>query len=521
MTSSIEMSARPNSERLAAIFGILMLIFCFCYFFELASFPFSLDEEWAALRKDPTVWIGQGRWGSFLIEKYILPQAAIPVVPQLMFGLGCAASFLMVLRALGRDIFNLSVADYASFVFFCAFPAWFFIVEFSSNIGSVGLGMTSGTYGAYLAMTSERAKGGLSGVLLLLLVSLLGAFAIATYQTLLFYLFCICAGCLIGRSLHQEGSVDRWLLLKAALFLIGSVAFYAVVSALFKNLYSIQETYTNAFFHLDYFLADPVQAMIKTATEGAAFYGVVEAVYHSPVWALPIVILAGAIGLAVDGRLHAFGRLAVLAGAAAILAAPFALNPFFPGLVLGRTMVAVPVAAWLLCYFGLNSPHHVVRAATSVALAVAIAQIVVLQNRSQASGYFLAKHDLLVATSIYDRLGNSPAFRKGTRYAIAVYGGRTYRTVFPVPATSNAAASFLGPFVGNSQRVLSYLKIVGLEGLRPATQAELDAVVVRLSKMPIWPAAGSVVLENGVLLVRLARDPGPTETESLKRVGAL
>ena len=63
-------------------------------------------------------------------------------------------------------------------------------------------------------------------------------------------------------------------------------------------------------------------------------------------------------------------------------------------------MVAVPIAAWLFCYFGVNSRLYWIRIAASVALAVAIAQIVVLQNRSQASSYFLAKHDLLVGIDL-------------------------------------------------------------------------------------------------------------------------
>ena len=59
MDSKPDLLERSAAHRLATVFGILLLIFCFVYFFELASFPFSLDEEWAALRKDPTS--GSGR----------------------------------------------------------------------------------------------------------------------------------------------------------------------------------------------------------------------------------------------------------------------------------------------------------------------------------------------------------------------------------------------------------------------------------------------------------------------------
>ena len=44
MDGNTALLTRPAANRLAAVFAILVLIFCFIYFFELASFPFSLDE---------------------------------------------------------------------------------------------------------------------------------------------------------------------------------------------------------------------------------------------------------------------------------------------------------------------------------------------------------------------------------------------------------------------------------------------------------------------------------------------
>ena len=62
MDSNPVLLERSAAHRLATVFSILMLIFCFVYFFEFPLFPFSLDEEWAAFRKYAVVWIGQGRW---------------------------------------------------------------------------------------------------------------------------------------------------------------------------------------------------------------------------------------------------------------------------------------------------------------------------------------------------------------------------------------------------------------------------------------------------------------------------
>jgi len=514
-------SARPTAHRLAAVFGVLLLIYCFVYFFELASFPFSLDEEWAAYRKDPSIWIAQGRWGAFLIEKYVLPQPSIPFLPQMMFGAACAAAFLMILRVVRRDILALSLSDYASFVIFCAFPTWFFIVEFSSNIGAVAIGLLSGTSAIYLAaMASRENWGGLRLVLSLLLASLLGAVAIATYQTLLFYIFCVGVGSFLIRSAWEEGTFDFPYLRNLIVVIASSVALYLVISGIFKYFFDVIEYYTNIFFDTGYFLGQPSSALLKTLDEAIGYYGVSSNVYHSQTWAFPVVLAAGLLALLVDGRHSGTKRIALVAIAVAVLAAPFALNPFYPGFSLGRTMVATAAAAWIICYLGLNSRNRAIQIGASGALVLAIVQIVYLQNKNQASSYFQAKHDLLLATSIYDRLGNSPGFKKGIPYPMAVFGGREFKSAYPVPETSNAAASFFGPFLNNNYRVRAYLRIIGLEGLRPMSDGEMDNVIIRLSTMPIWPAAGSVVLENGNLLVRLSRNPGPTDAASLARAQA-
>jgi len=512
---------QSNAQRLVTVFCILVLIFCFVYFFELASFPFSLDEEWAALRKNPSIWIAQGRWGSFLIEKYLLPQSALPFVPQMIFGFACAASFLMIMRMLGRNVLALSLADYASFVIFCAFPTWFFIVEFSSNIGAVGLGLLSATAAVSVATTASGQSWRDPRLLLPLIgAGLLGAFSIATYQTLLFYMFSLCAGVILFNAIHRKDQIGRGIVIRMAVTLAGAAAFYFLISSAFKWYFVVEESYTNIFFNTGYFLRNPIAALLKTAEEMAAFYGLSDAFYHSPVWAFPVLLVTGAASLVLDGKHGLLARLVLLAVGAALVAAPFALNPFYPVHVLGRTMVAVAIAAWFMTYLGLSSHRKAVRLLAQAALVVAIAQIVFLQNKNQASSYFLAKHDLLVATSIYERLGNAPGFRKGARYPMAVFGGRNFRSAYDVPWSSNAAASFFGPFLNNNFRVRAYLRMLGLEGLRPMNDNEMDGVIVRLSQMPIWPEAGSVVLENDVLLVRLAREPGPSEAASLARVSA-
>ncbi len=64
--------------------GFLSLLGAMLYSYFLTNFSFSIDDEFAALRHDPAVWVGQGRWLVYLVEKYVLPQPAVPFAPCLI-----------------------------------------------------------------------------------------------------------------------------------------------------------------------------------------------------------------------------------------------------------------------------------------------------------------------------------------------------------------------------------------------------------------------------------------------------
>ncbi|RVB27062.1 hypothetical protein EN918_25495, partial [Mesorhizobium sp. M7A.F.Ca.CA.004.05.1.1] len=130
------MLTRPSTIRPAIN---LFAIFAAMYFSELASFPLSVDEEVTAFRTDASVWIIQGRWGAYLIERFLIPHPVMPFLAPAVFGAGCVAAYLLVMDVINKQ--ELSIAEYACFAIFCAFPTWFFIVEFYSNIAAIGVGL--------------------------------------------------------------------------------------------------------------------------------------------------------------------------------------------------------------------------------------------------------------------------------------------------------------------------------------------------------------------------------------------
>ena len=64
--------------------GILFAIGTIANIYFLSSFSFSIDDELAATRKDPLIWVAQGRWATYVLEKLIFPQPSVPFAPFLV-----------------------------------------------------------------------------------------------------------------------------------------------------------------------------------------------------------------------------------------------------------------------------------------------------------------------------------------------------------------------------------------------------------------------------------------------------
>jgi len=491
-------------ERQAKSIGILLAIFCLLYFVELASFSLSIDEEIALFGGQGPAWIMQGRWGAYLVETFILTRPVLPFLPNLVFGLACVASYLLILR-LARPGKPLGFAEYVSFAVFCGFPTWFFISEFYTNIGAVGIALLCATLAIGLALRAISGMGGKSAGFALALV--LGAFSISIYQTFLLYMFALSLGLVfLLPERFQRSDVRRFGAL--VLVMAGATIVYLAVDKAFKWSFSLPSAYIGSFFDPFYLLSNFPAAVARLLREVRGVYGFSSQYYTVLMWAVPILIAAGLAALAVrSGNWGKNRRIAVLVAAGLILVVPFALGPFGQVQLPIRALVAAPFVVWLFTYLGLSSGNARVKLVSTVAVFLAMFQFLTLQNTTQALNALVAKSDLLLATSLHERFTQLPDFNNQAVYALAIFGGHHYPAPYRAPASSTVGASFFGWDGGNHFRITRYLNALGLSQVRPATEEEIDGAVMQLSRMPVWPARDSVALSDGVLLVRLGEQP--------------
>lgn len=506
MDTAPAMLTRPITIRPAAN---LFAIFVMMYFSELASFPLSIDEEVSAFRTDSSIWIVQGRWGAYLIERFLIPHPVMPFLPAAVFGAACVAAYLLVMDLLDKHEFSL--ADYACFAVFCSFPTWFFIVEFYSNIATVGIGLFAAAAALWLSGKKETPLIGLR----FLCAIVAGGFAVSTYQsfatallTLGFAISVLRARAGISRSLLQD-------LLRVAALVIGAVLVYAIGNAVFRYFASWRDAYFDSLSQPEFLFQHPGVVIGRVLKAVGDTYGLDNGTYGSTLWAIPLLIILGIWAIFKDAPRT---KLLATVAALACLVVPFAFHFLAAGTMPVRSLVGAPFAVWLFAYAAVTNANTRICIPAAILLALALFQIQVIQNYRQASSYLVEKHDTLLAAALYDRLSTAPGFDAKRTYAISVFGSQPFATTYPKTPGSTVGYSFFEWDGGNPWRIAYYMKLLGYSNLNGATQDQVDQTIVRLSMMPAWPAPGSVEIKDDIALIRLGEAPTYPNQQALARV---
>ncbi|MDX8481258.1 glucosyltransferase domain-containing protein [Mesorhizobium sp. VK24D] len=478
------------------------------YFSELASFSLSVDEEVAAFRTDASIWIAQGRWGAYLIETFLIPNPVMPLLAPAVFGAGCVVAYLLVMDAIDKH--ELSIAEYACFAIFCAFPTWFFIVEFYSNIAAVGIGMAASALAVWLI--GEKNIPVASSRFLVAIAA--GGYAISIYQSFAPAILVLgIAVCVLQARAGSERSLPKDLI-RVGVMVTGSAIFYVVGNAIFKSFTSQRSEYFESLFQPGFLFQHPmvVTGRVLEALGGAL--GLDHGTYGVILWAVPLLVALGGWTLFKESPRT---RLLLLAAALVCLFIPFGVHVLAAGIMPVRSLVGLPIAVWLFVYLAVTSSNARISIVSAILLGVVTFQIQVIQNYRQASSYLVDKHDTLLAAAIYDRLAATPGFDTKRSYALSVFGGLPFATNYPRPPSSTVGYSFFEWDGGNPWRITYYMKLLGYSNLNGPTDQQVDQTIVRLSTMPVWPVPGSLEIQGDIVLIRLGESPSYANQQALAR----
>jgi hypothetical protein len=493
--------------------GIMLASFACFYAIELTTLPLSIDDELAAGRIDPTVWVAQGRWTTYVVEALLMPTPVLPFVPIAVFGLCLVLSYLFVLKVV-RCNPDAPVA-LLTFPLFAAFPTWSFITEFQANTPAIGIGVLAicialDHFKPILNNRLLEGRAGFSFAASIIVTSLCIAVAIGAYQTL-FLFFVVLGFASIIINAIDDSEISSWSALRSMIiltFVVGlGIGFYSIIIAVFRVGLGVEISYIDNFLNFPLLLDQPAAVLLFTLESARMVYFGSSDVYGLSAWSFGMLIFVSFLAILFTPKLRKRRalRIVLILMNAVMLLTPFAFNLITGGVLPIRSLLGVPPAIWACAYLAITAPVAWLSRTSLMLAAFSIFQVLASVYLQQTKSILVRQHDAATANAIYQKIAEAqPRWERSTIYPIAVYGGWPFDSPYKKVVTSTAGASFFEWGGGNPYRIVSFMKLLGYGNITVAPDSWLDDAARDVARaMPVWPASGSVKSVGEFTIIKL------------------
>jgi len=490
--------ARDPRLRLFAV-GVAVLI----YAVELASFTLSIDEELHAYDARPwRSWISQGRWSMGLLTYIVPPLATTPFLPTALFCAGLVTSALLLACCYAR-----SRAEAFAFVgFFVSCPIWLHIAEFNTLSWGFGVGLSVAA-GAVLLLHA-------GGYRAAIMAGIATSVAIGVYQSL--FLFVVC-GSMLSVSLRLLGAHrSEPISLKRIAEHLGPLAvswliallLYQGASAISLFLSNQTLIYVDSYLRLADFTsaATSSAAMARTISRVSGLLSGTDPMFLG--WGTGSLLLAwlGA-GAAIVRSFQAAGGslISKLLAAVLMLGSTFvAVVPMIVSAGIGplRALPALPLVYAVAAATAMKNnwiakvPHWLI---FSFALFINAWIAATLFNADAIA----RDRDRMMAGQLADRIARIPGFQRDQARPLILVGEWAHEIAGPAVRVEIFGSSFFEHDDGNPYRVASYLRLLGIRGLRPEQITQVRDDIAEIERLPAWPLPGSVAVIHDKLVIKL------------------
>ena len=509
-----------NQEVWKSLPFLLAIAFLF-YFSSLSFFSIAIDNEGAAFRQNPDVWIMQGRWTAYFIE-LVFAKTTVPFLTTALFCIAAAVSYIFLLISHNLKISPLT---YLAFPLFSAFPIWKHLGLFTASMPAMAWGLLVSCIAAYLFskvidIILSRGNGSLLSnnvVYLTLSQAFLIALAVGAYQSFIIVFACFGLGIIMLRIL-SDPEIDFYKLTKILSSIIVtillSLSIYTAIEYSLLYVLNLKISYIQGFYHPDQLLEHPIQVIYLVFEHATTFYlgdpSLFGILLRTPKFIIILGMLTVLFSAIPSHSTRKFSLKLVLIGLSlSSLLAPFALS-FMSGYILPfRALIAAPYVIWLFAILAIISRSKIMKMLGVVAISCALFHILYLSCISAATRQITQQHDFIVASQIYERVALANTnFNPDKIYNIDFFGALPIRTIYPKSFQSTEGASFFEWDGGNVTRILLFMRFIGYPNLRSLSIEERTKLIPIYEAMPSWPAAGSVKVIKDLTLVKLGNIKG-------------
>ena len=466
------------------------------YGFELFNFNLTIDEEVHAFGMAPSVWIEQGRWGMYLLNRFLLPYTIVPVVPLFIALISQILAALFLVE--GWRITSKTDQMLLGAVFL-AYPGIAYMYTFSTINYGIGVGL----FCVGLALLSFEQLPGWGRLAALIPA----AFAVAIYQGFIVALTAVFLVSYVIHLLNAKRRAFQDLLVSAGIVLGGTLIYYLIHKVL-VTFFVPESSYVGEYFDFASLQTNLTQVLASIATVIIGVYSGGKEIYGIRAWALLALISAVIAGFGyslVRSKLSLLQKML----AAALLIFLFLL-PFLTGLLMGgyiamRFLVALPVVLSGLVALGATFRNTIFRSVLVILTALCVLQFAVSTNHLFAASHIALQEDRLIAANLIKSIEQAK-YQAGTeevRYVEMVGYLRQPANALN-PKIETFGASYFQWDQGNVDRMLFFLRTLGYEGLSALPGEKRGDYIDRANEMPNWPREGSVTVVEDTVLIKFA-----------------
>ena len=502
MDKSKEMSVPSLFVRDKGLAVFTFALAAFVSFVHLSNFSLSIDEEIASFSaQDWKAWAAQGRWGMAILNLLLPNSSAIPFISTLIFVFSVSIAALLIAQSVAK---NRSEALIFS-GFFVTSPIWLHIVEFNTVATGVGIGLIATAFAVQLISVGRLISAIYAGLCV--------GFAIGVYQALVIIYAIACVVLLFpGSYFWCDDTVEKLTascrqFINVAISFAVAFVFYLSTQKFFLALIDQHITYIDSYIQIDELRRKFFQTAHRILHQAMGLLFGTDPTYLG--WGRPLLLLPaggflyGLIKVVRHGitcpRRASISLLAVTA----MIVAAVALVIMAAGRMPTRALIGFPllfavlsVNSFRIHFFKTRGPQWI---AFSYAMLIAGWIGASLFYADQVA----RQRDQLLATrlaAVIDSVGR-PVF--GNNIPFVLVGDWTFPHQGVARRVQIFGTSFFQQDGGNPYRVADYLRLLGIEGLKPLPITDIRNYMFQINKMPAWPAQGSVSVVNHILVIKL------------------
>jgi hypothetical protein len=473
-------------------------------------------------------WFNQGRFLIGLIQ-LLIPQAVTPLFPYLLLASAYVASYTLILSIHGL---HHNWKSGLSYLIFILFPANWLSQEFMINVPGFALGLffvclaASITHRQTTDPLLPRSGFSVSPWAIVLLVLAIGGF-----QSLITLYLAIGAGSLLFELSRDQDAFQQLGRLKGVLAKLGSwittsilaVAAHSFLFKLYLGLSHTQVHQIDRYFRSPYFMlrtqpaqyiAGNIDQFFRTYLSPGIFYGHSLWAFTGLVALLPLLMLLKRFFQSnqkdtSQAKADQFRDITMLILVAFLLAAPLSLNIISqPYRIPMRALMALPYVAWLSSMIWLEANHafkpHPFHKAGILLSAILVIQCLISTSNYYGSRAFNFRSDQLVAATIMANISQAPTANGKTVTRFLSQGFLERSNPYRTAMYSTAGSSFFNWDNGNNDRMVKWLKAMGISGLEAVPDKEARRFQNDFAAMQSWPSPGSIMVKDDTVLVKFS-----------------